>query len=156
MALRDRAGIEGLPLRLMIVALLISLTMPIAMGSLLNFQEQAQLRAGMRMAEEIRSAASSIYSSGEGNVRLVELKWPEGQHGMTLKLRLAGPAGSVVSSRLDVVVNGVVSGQIFLTDPLVNLISNGSERLEIGPGCQGLRLSCSIDADMAWVQVEVT
>jgi hypothetical protein len=155
MRLSDRAGIEGLPLRLMIVALLISLTLPIALGTLQNFQEQAQVRAGMNIAEEIGSAASSIYVGGEGNVRLVELKWPEVQPGSSLRLRLAGPIGSVISSRLDIIVNGLVSGQFYLTDPLVQLVSHGSERLEIGPDCEGLRLSCAIEADKVWVQVEV-
>jgi hypothetical protein len=155
MRLSDRAGIEGLPLRLMVVALLIALTLPIALGTLLNFQEQAQVRAGMNMAEEIGSAASSIYVSGEGNVRLVELNWPEGQQGSSLKLRLAGPVGSAISSRLDVMVNGLVSGQVYLTDPLVQLVCIGSERLEIGPDCESLRLSLAIEADKAWVHVEV-
>jgi hypothetical protein len=155
MRLSDRAGIEGLPLRLMVVALLISLTLPIALGTLQNFQEQAQVRAGMNIAEEIGSEASSIYIGGDGNVRLVELKWPEGQQGSSLKLRLAGPVGSVLSSRLDVIVNGKVSSQVYLTDPLVQLVSVGSERLEIGPDCEKLRLSYAIEADKVWVQVEV-
>jgi hypothetical protein len=155
MHLSDRSGIEGLPLRLMIVALLISLTLPIALGTLQGFQEKAQVRAGMRIAHEISSAASSAYSSGAGNVRVVQLDWPEGQQGTDLKLRLAGPVGSLVSARVDVIVSGVVSGQQFLSDPLVHLVFENEERLEIGPGCKGLRLSCMVDSEMMWVQVEV-
>ena len=155
MHLTDREGIQGLPLRLMVVALLISLTLPIALGTLQGFEEQTQVRAGMRIAQEIGSAATSAYSSGEGNVRIVKLDWPDGQQGAALKLGLAGPVGSLLSTRLDVIVGGVVSGQHFLSDPLVHLLSGGEERLEIGPGCEGLRLSCAVEADSMWVQVEV-
>jgi hypothetical protein len=155
MYLRDRNGIEGLPLRLMVVALLISLTLPIALGTLQGFQEQTQVRAGMRIAQEIGLAATSAYASGEGNVRMVKLDWPDGQQGAALKLGLAGPVGSLLSTRLDVIVSGVVSGQHFLSDPLVHLVSGDEERLEIGPGCEGLRLSCVVEADRMWVQVEV-
>ncbi len=140
---------------MMIVTLLISLSLPVALGSLQGFQEQAQVRAGMRMADEIASAASSIYASGEGNVRLVELDWPEGQQTQSLKLRLCGPIGSVLSSRLDVIVDGEVSDQVFLSDPVVHLISDGSVRLEIGPDCMRLKLSCLIENDEILVRVEV-
>jgi hypothetical protein len=155
MHLTDRNGIEGLPLRLMVVALLISLTLPIALSTLQGFQEQTQVRAGMRIVQEIGSAATSAYASGEGNVRIIKLDWPGGQQGATLKLRLAGPVGSLLSTRLDVIVSGEVSGQHFLSDPLVHLVSADQERLEIGPGCEGLRLSCTIEAEMMWVLVEV-
>jgi hypothetical protein len=147
MFLRDRNGIEGLPLRLMVVALLISLTLPIALGTLQGFQEQTQVRAGMRIAQEIGLAATSAYASGEGNVRMVKLDWPDGQQGAALKLRLAGPVGSLLSTRLDVIVSGAISGQ--------HLVSGDEERLEIGPGCEGLRLSCVVEANRMWVRVEV-
>jgi hypothetical protein len=155
MHLSDRHGIEGLPLRLMVVALLISLTLPIALGTLQGFQEQTQVRAGLRIAREIGSAATSAYSSGVGNVRMVQLNWPEGQQGTDLKLRLAGPIGSLVSARVDVIVNGAVSGQQFLSDPLVHLVFENGDRLEIGPGCKLLRLSCVVEAEMMWVRVDV-
>jgi hypothetical protein len=155
MRLTDRNGIEGLPLRLMVVALLISLTLPIALSTLQGFQEQTQVRAGMRIVQEIGSAATSAYASGEGNVRIIKLDWPGGQQGATLKLRLAGPIGSLLSTRLDVIVSGEVSGQHFLSDPLVHLVSADQERLEIGPGCDELRLSCVVEAEMLWVLVEV-
>ncbi len=155
MRLSDRSGIEGLPLRLMIVTLLISLTLPVAIGTLHGFEEQAQVRTGMRLAEVISSAASSIYESGEGNVRLVKLDWPESRSGETLRLRLCGSMESILSSRLDVIVNGQVSGQRFLSDPLVHLISEDSSRLEIGPECRELRLSCLIQSDEIYVSLEV-
>jgi hypothetical protein len=139
----------------MVVALLISLTLPIALGTLQGFQEQTQVRAGMRIAQEIGLAATSAYASGEGNVRMVKLDWPDVQQGAALKLRLAGPVGSLLSTRLDVIVSGAVSGQYFLSDPQVHLVSGDEERLEISPGCEGLRLSCVVEADRMWVQVEV-
>lgn len=155
MHLMDRNGIEGLPLRLMVVALLISLTLPVALGTLKGFQEQAQVRTGLRIAQEIGLAATSAYVGGEGNVRIVELDWPEGQQ-TTMRLRLAGPCGSLLSTRLDVVVNGEVSGQHFLSDPLVQLVSADQERLEIGPDCEGLRLRCVVQGSSMVVLVEVT
>ncbi len=156
MHLRDRNGIEGLPLRLMVVALLISLTLPVALGTLQGFQEQAQVRAGMRIARDIGSAATSAYMGGEGNVRIIKLDWPEGQQATALRLRLAGPVGSLLSTRLDVIVNGEVSAQHFLSDPLVHLVSEDQERLEVDPFCDELRLSCVVKAGCMWVQVEVT
>jgi type II secretory pathway pseudopilin PulG len=155
MRLRDRSGIEGLPLRLMVVALLISLTLPIALGTLQGFEEQAQVRAGMRLAEQIGAAATSAYTSGEGNVRVVKLDWPEVPQRLAMSLMLAGSAGSVQSSRVDVVLNGEISGQHYLSDPLVRLVSANSTRLEIVPGCQELRLSCFVEAENAYVLVEV-
>ncbi len=155
MRLSDRNGIEGLPLRLMVVALLISLTLPIALGTLQGFQEQAQVRAGMLLAEQIGSAATSAYTGGEGNVRVVKLDWPESQEGQAPRLRLAGPVGSLLSSRLDIIVNGEVSGQHFLSDPLIQLVSVDSMRLEIDPSCKELRLSCVVEAESIYVLVEV-
>jgi hypothetical protein len=155
MLLMDRSGIEGLPLRLMVVTLLISLTLPVALGTLQGYEEQAQMRAGMRIAKEIGSAATSAYLSGEGNVRMVKLDWPDGQQGAPLKIRLAGPFGSLPSARLDIMVSGELSGQHFLSNPMVYLVSKDQERIEIGPGCGELRLSCAVEADRMWVMVEV-
>ncbi len=142
-------------MRLMIVTLLISLTLPIALSTLEGFQNQAQVRSGIRLADEIGSAASSIYASGKGNVRVVELDWPDGQQGEVIRLRLAGPVGSAISTRLDIVVNGQVSAQVFLSDPMVHLATKDSNRIEIGPDCKALKLSCVVEASQIWVSVEV-
>jgi len=109
----------------------------------------------MRLANEIGSAASSTYASGKGNVRIVELDWPEGPQGEVIRLRLAGPIGSVISTRLDVVVNGQVSGQVFLSDPVVHLATKDSDRIEIGSDCRALKLGCVVEANQIWVSVEV-
>ena len=61
MAIKDRRALEGMPLKLLIVTLLISLSAPIVLSSLGSFQARTSESQAMMAAEHIRETITATY-----------------------------------------------------------------------------------------------
>ncbi|NLX47736.1 MAG: hypothetical protein GXY70_06185 [Euryarchaeota archaeon] len=137
----DRRGIEGLPLRLMLVALLISLTLPTMLSFMHGASSQMAGERAASIAEDISIAAENMGSAGPGNVRTVSV--PNDLPG-TVVLRLGGEEGDVNSTRVTWYSGAsrgarYLRGVAILTDdgiPL-SLSAGDSIRLECPPGAWG-------------------
>ncbi len=69
----DRRGIEGLPLRLMLVALLISLTLPTMLSFMQGTSSSISEDKAAEIAREIVGTLEEMAASGPGNVRTVKV-----------------------------------------------------------------------------------
>jgi len=137
----DSRGIEGLPLRLVLVALLISLTLP-TMISVMN--ETTSNIAGEKAAEiakEIADTIEEMSAGGPGNVRIMNVP---SDLLADISFTMGGENGSVDCQRIRWNVNGhkgdrYLVGAIIVTDngrPMV-LSTGDSIRLECQTGAWG-------------------
>jgi hypothetical protein len=133
---KDGRGIEGLPLRLMLVALLISLTLPAVLASLADLSATSNDRMMARVAEDLARTVEEMASAGPGNVRTFPVP-PDLPAGA--QIRIGGSDGSAESARVSWCSGGTVLGSRYLNGAAV-LTDDGST-LSLGPG-DALRLTC--------------
>lgn len=150
----DRRGVEGLPLKLMLVSLMVSLALPAVLGSLAHYEGSAA-RASMRTsAEELAAAASEVLVAGEGNVRTVTVEFsPAASRGNGL-LEIGGPLNGSTSLGVRCVYGGAVFHTVYMSDPPVRLAAS-SGTLSVGPGPTEITLSCVRSGERLVVLAEV-
>ena len=86
--IRCRRGIEGIPLKLAVMALVIALSLPLLTEVSAGFTKDVLRERCRRLAEAVRDSAEEAVSAGEGNVRVLLLSAIAGSEG--LRLRLGG------------------------------------------------------------------
>lgn len=139
---RDRQGLEGLPLKLLIVALLISISFPCVWETLAYYDNVVIFQETTREVEEINDAAVSAYMAGPENVRLVKIRIRESLTGESPVIELGGQIDSPEVMLIAIIWRDVPSMTFFLRDPAFSLITADGHRLTIGPGETDLRLTC--------------
>jgi len=149
---RDLRGIEGLPLKLMIVALLVSLTLPVALTSLQGFSERLVSTAIESELDELEGAAISTFLGGPGSVRVVEMDIHMVSSGGSIEL--GGPRGTLESHSIrfcegDLQIIRYVDGL-----PLDISTRDGGSAMLWSPG-GSFRMECVSEGDEIWIMVEV-
>jgi len=141
----DRRGIEGLPLRLMLVALLISLTLP----TMLSFMNStASSMAGDKaagIAESMAMTLEEMGAGGPGNVREVYI--PNDLPGGVV-LRIGGGNGTIDCARITWNTGGEV-GTRYLRG--VSVLTEDGSPLSLSAG-DAIRLECTTGS---WGTVKV-
>ncbi len=132
---KDRRGIEGLPLRLLLVALLISLTLPIMLSFMQNVTTGMAEDKAAEIADEIAVTMEEMSAAGPGNIRFVNVPadLPTNIH-----LSLGGEGGTAdqLCIRWDAAGR---EGVRYLEG--VTILTEGERTLSFGPG-DTLRLEC--------------
>lgn len=146
MKLSDINGLEGLPLKLLIVFLLISISTPVVFESLQS-HERTVIITGLRTeAEEIRSAVISAYIAGPGNVRSVDVTLPISSRNEQGRIEVGGNIESIDSFSIRYWLGDKLIGTLFVNEPPIRMISeDGNATTVIGVGAH-LRISC-VDGD---------
>ena len=138
---KDRRGIEGLPLRLMLVALLISLSLPTMFSFMHSAASSLAGDRAAEIAEEIAVTVQEMAAGGPGNVRIVNL--PSGiPNGIVISI--GGGNGTLECARISWKAEGeqgtrYLQGVRVLTEsggPLT-LSAGDSVRLECPPNSYG-------------------
>jgi len=132
---KDRRGIEGLPLRLMLVALLISLTLPTMISFLTSATTSIAEDKAAKMAEQIAMTIDEMSAGGSWNVRLVKVPadLPEG-----IAFRMGGANGTLDSTRITWVIDGQESSR-YLAGAIV--VTESGEPLKVSAG-DSIRFEC--------------
>lgn len=91
----DKYAVLDLPLRLMVVFLLISITTPIAMGVVESQQEEKALQSMENRAICILNNIIATHYNGNGSYRSMEIKLPE-----DCSISLGGEYNSIQSIRM--------------------------------------------------------
>ncbi len=132
---KDRRGIEGLPLRLMLVALLISLTLPTMLSFMHNATSSIAEDKAAEMAEQLAVTVEEMSAGGPGNVRLttVPADLPEG-----ITFRVGGGNGTIDCTRITWTVDGREKARYLAG---ARIITENGRPLTISPG-DSIRLVC--------------
>ena len=104
---RDRKGIMSLPVKLMVIMIVISLSVPLLTNALNDNQESMACSEMQHEAERFKNAAVLAHFAGNGCSRTVEIDLPAG-----CEMSVGGEGGDAYSIRL--IFNGdIVSTEYF-------------------------------------------
>lgn len=132
---------------MMLVALLISLTLPTLLSSLGQASMEVSGRKLQLIAEDLARTVEEMAAAGPGNVRVVQMptELPTNMH-----IILGGAEGTVESWRLTWSVDGNEAGSRYLNG--ASLLTGDGAPLVLSGGDQ-LRMACSMEV---WGEIRVT
>jgi len=139
MLCRDRNALEGLPLKLLITSLVISLCAPALNGALSYLEYSTDVAWGTEQAEKVRASALSAFVGGSGNVRTIVLELGSGD--MDPTLRLGGGEDDPGSSLIEVLWRGRVAATVALESPAFRILTSDGMPVLI-EGHVSVRLLC--------------
>jgi hypothetical protein len=140
LAIKDRRGLEGMPLKLLIVSLLISLSAPIVVSSMGTFQARTSESMAMSAAEVIRETITATYISGPGNHRVIDS--PLGDAKCTIEI--GGDLNQTESMVIKVMHDGGVD-RIYLSDPSIRVTTVSGHPFQLTSGTGRLSFTCVSD-----------
>jgi hypothetical protein len=150
LTIRDRSALEGMPLKLVIISMMIALAVPSVYAALGNFQDVTETNTLKNKAEEIASIVQDLVMRGPGNQRTVTVSVPSDGSFLTI--------GGTTRSEMMSIGYGVKGGEIiryYLTDPNVLFITPETKGLVIeGPGCE-ICFKCVEGSSGHMIQVEI-
>lgn len=127
---RDRRGVEGVPLKLMLVALILSLSTPVVISTMERYQGSIGDALLAAEGERLAAAVAEVYSAGEGNIRKVALDLPV--DGRDAHLEVGGNGTSAMAIRC--CSEGRLVRTIYLTEPPIRMLTSDGSLLSLGPG----------------------
>lgn len=127
MFIRNKEGIEGMPLKLVIISIMISICAPMLAGALRSYEVESSSVLLYDTIEKIQDTAEEVFVSGPGNSRSLNVHVPEapGRH-----LMLGGPSYSE-SISISIIEAGLELERVYLTDPTIRLITPDPDGLII-------------------------
>jgi hypothetical protein len=137
MAIKDRRGLEGMPLKLLIVSLMISLSAPIVLSSVGTFQARTSESLAVSAAERIRETITATYLSGPGNHRILDSPLVDDK----CTIEIGGDLTRTESMVIKVLHDGGVD-RIYLSDPTVRVTSADGRPFQLTAGMASLSFTC--------------
>ena len=137
MAIKDRRGLEGMPLKLLIVSLLISLSAPIVLSSMSSFQTKTSVSEALSAAEQIRETITATYLSGPGNHRVIDSPLSDNK----CTIEIGGDLNRTESMVIKVLHDGGVD-RIYLSDPAVRVTTVKGLPFQLTSGTAMLTFTC--------------
>lgn len=125
-----------MPLKLLMVALLLAISLPVVAKSIDGYQASVGQAAVRAEASRLAAAIAEVYAAGEGNVRVVTVELPPGP-GSRLEVGGEGIEGMCVQGS----AGGTDVPPVYLDDPPVRVVAT-SGTLVVGPGDSQVRLEC--------------
>jgi type II secretory pathway pseudopilin PulG len=140
LAIKDRRGLEGMPLKLLIVSLMISLSAPIVVSSMGTFQARTTESQAMNAAEQIRQMITATYLSGPGNHRIMVSPLSDDK----CTIEIGGDLEQMESMTIKVLHDGGTE-RIYLSDPIVRVTTVENEPFRLTAGMPSLSFTCVSD-----------
>ncbi len=129
-----------MPLKLLIVSLLISLSAPVLLSSIGSFQAQTSESQAMSTAEHIREMITATYLSGPGNHRVMETPLSDNK----CTIEIGGDLDQTESMVIKVMHNGGVD-RIYLSDPVVRVTTVDNHPFHLTSDVVMLSFTCVSD-----------
>ncbi|MCK4758077.1 MAG: hypothetical protein KAS67_06485 [Thermoplasmata archaeon] len=150
----DNQGIEGLPLQLMIIMIVIVIAVPMSWNYLTSYSEKQAKQSVQDQLEYFEMSVKDVYSMGPGNVRVVELKLDGGSISKIEFIHMGGCVGDVWSnlSSCRYIIGGSQMDYYMITDPNIAIV-NMTGVLELTGGSYSVQVKSldefitGIDAD---------
>ena len=129
-----------MPLKLLIVSLLISLSAPVLLSSIGSFQDRTSESQAMSTAEHIREMITATYLSGPGNHRVMDSPLSDNK----CTIEIGGDLDQTESMVIKVIHEGGVD-RIFLSDPVVRVTTADNHPFHLTSGVLNLSFTCVSD-----------
>lgn len=140
MAIKDKRGLEGMPLKLLIVSLLISLSAPIVLSSMGTFQSRTSESQALSAAEHIRETITATYLSGPGNHRVMDSPLADDE----CTIEIGGDLNQTESMVIKVMHERGVD-RIYLSDPAIRVTTSSGHPFQLTSGMGRLSFACLSD-----------
>ena len=137
----DRRGLEGMPLKLLIMSLLISLTVPVVIGSVESYERATARSVLAAEAHRLAGAVEEVMSLGEGNRRIVSISLPDSADRFHLSLEAGGPLGSTTSMTIRCVSVGIPFATLAPENPPAKMTAGG-QTMVLGGGDHRIAVEC--------------
>ncbi len=137
----DRRALEGLPLKLLIMSLLISLTAPVVMGSMESYERSTARSIMVAEAGQVVEVVEEVMSAGEGNRRIVTVTLPASADRFHLVLEIGGPLDRGSSLTVRCACDGLAFSTIAPESPPARMTFNG-DTLRLSAGEHRLAIEC--------------
>ncbi len=151
----DRRALEGLPLKLLIMSLLISITAPAVLGSMEGYDRSVARSEVASQAARLAQLIEEVRSDGEGNRREITVTLPEAASKHDLSVELGGNEGNASALTVRCLENGNVFSSIVLDDPPARTVTLSGSPLRLEAGETTLMLECVRNDGRIIVLVEV-
>ncbi len=152
----DRTGLEGLPLKLLIVFLLLSISFPTVLESMQYHDRVVSEELLEREAEKIKHAVYAAYLSGAGNVRSVAIDIASSYTGTRPSIEIGGEPNTTEAMTIRCFVGDVLRRTIYVNEPMITMTSPSKGAEVIVPPGGEVRISCVEELGQLRVIVEVT
>ncbi len=140
LAITDKRGLEGMPLKLLIVSLMISLSAPILLSSIGSFQAKTSESQAMSAAEHIREMITATYLSGPGNHRVLDSPLSDNK----CTIEIGGDLDRTESMVIKVMHEGGLD-RIFLSNPAVRVTTADNHPFHLTSGVVRISFTCVSD-----------
>lgn len=138
----DRRGLEGLPLKLLIMSLLLSLAAPAVLGSLDSFERSTARSHLTSEASRLAGELEELRSAGEGNRRTLTVSLPASLSAYSMALEIGGEVGNVSSLIIRCSSQDVVFYTAVLDDPPARMTSSEGKTLRLEAGEHHVSAEC--------------
>ena len=152
----DRRALEGMPMKLLITSVLISITLPSVLGALQGYEREARIEELKAQVQRIRSAALSAFLGGPGNIRTVPVDLAVESSGGGAAIELGGSPDSVESTAIRYYWYGTQLGSIFLLDPRVPIVPWTGGNVRIDAAHSQITLECMQVEDDTYIAMEMS
>ena len=119
MRISDDRGLEGMPLKLVIISIMISICAPVLSSALRSYEEESGSILLQDALEKICGTVVEVYLSGPGNSRSLNVHVPEDPSRYVM---IGGPTASD-SNSVAIIDQGLELERVYLTDPAIRLIT---------------------------------
>jgi hypothetical protein len=151
----DSSAVEGLPLKLIITALVLSITIPASVNALQAYDRMQAQENVRNEVEHLIISARQVYLGGAGSQRVIEFN-PDG--GMFYHLDWVSIGDAVGGQNESAIFYRFEDGStkvILISNPRVALRGEGGGGVRIGPGRHQLVLQSKQDSSGIYVEIRV-
>lgn len=146
-------GVEGLPLKLLIISLMVSFILPIFFSSYEQYDRKMTIERVEQIMEEIKSGAISTFLDGPGSARKIDLDMGFMDNHRS-SLVIGGDLNDTGSRSMRLLWEGNLTAQLYIEELPIRMASPDGGGLTIYPEDRGVLLSCLQDENGTWVCVE--
>ena len=152
----DRRALEGLPLKLLIISLLLSLTAPAVLKCMDSYESTTSRSLVLAEARRIVTTIEEVQTAGEGNRRTITVTLPPERVQSSLALEIGGPLGNPSSMSVRCLCQGRVVSTLVLEDPPARVTAVGGSPLRLEAGYHHLTVSYEFKDGQSVITVAVT
>jgi len=150
----DGRGLEGLPLQLLIVAVILGISLPIVYAGFDNYDKSRVDSATRAEAGRAMSLAALLYAGGPGNSDTLTIDIPNGVLGHVEYFALGGPLGSLEASSVRYRMLGGIEQRVTPSNSFVQITTLAGTALSFGAGKHQVQMECVSGLNATYVQVK--
>ena len=141
---QDIEGVEGMPMTLLIVMVVLAITVPLIFGSFSVYDRQRVEQSMISELEGLIANIQLLYLAGPGNSALLSLEAENGMLTSVQRVTLGDVPGGALSSTARYVLGNRPEVMLPISSPSVPVMSADEVAFEAGPGTTMIKAECTM------------